>query len=248
MNNLKVVAIIQARMGSTRLPGKVLKKILGKPMLRYLVDRLSQAKLVDELVIATTENSLDDDIVKFCNDVGINCFRGSEDNVLSRYYQAAKKYKANCVVRICSDSPLIDPLIVDRMVKIFLEGDGKYDYVSNTINQTYPLGMNVEVFSQSALQTSFFHHTEKYEMEHVTPYIYRPPELFNICDEHLPSDYSFLRLTVDEDEDFILIKEIINYFSSSPKFTLDDILELFGRNTDIFKINSHVQQKEIKFN
>ncbi len=246
MSKLEVVAIIQARMNSTRLPGKILKKILEKPMLQYLIDRVSRANLVDKLVIATTNNPLDDDIVKFCKDVGISCFRGSEDNVLSRYYQVSKKYKANCVVRICSDSPLIDPLIVDKMIRSFIDSDGKCDYMSNTLNQTYPLGMNVEVFSQSALEDSFLNHTEGYEEEHVTPYIYTHPELFNICEEQLDNDFSHLRLTVDEEQDFILVGEVITkLLPSKPLFDLNDIIDLYKSDPSLFLINSNVKQKGI---
>jgi spore coat polysaccharide biosynthesis protein SpsF len=240
----RVVVIIQARMGSTRLPGKVLMTVLDKPLLGYLIERLSRAKLVDEIVIATTENSLDDVIEKFCINSKISCYRGSEDNVLSRYYDASIRFKANYVVRICSDSPLVDPIILDRMIQSFFNNE--CDYLSNTINQTYPLGMNIEVFSQQALKKSYLNHSETYESEHVTPYIYMHPELFNICQEHLNKDYSFLRLTVDENKDFILIKSIIErMYLVNTNFGLEDIIQEYIKDPDLFSINSGIVQKTI---
>ena len=245
---MNIVAIVQARMSSTRLPGKVLRKILGKPMLQYVIDRVSHASLIDETIIATTNNPLDNEIIEFCKDIGISCFRGSEDDVLSRYYQTSKKYKANCVVRICSDSPLIDPFIIDKMIRVFMENNGKYDYVSNTLDQTYPLGMNVEVFSQSALECAFLNHTEKYEKEHVTPYIYTHTKLFGIYKEQLENDYSHLRLTVDEEQDFILVKKIIEEMHPvNPVFSMFDIIDLYNSNPSLFLLNSDVVQKRINY-
>jgi spore coat polysaccharide biosynthesis protein SpsF len=246
MSKFKVVAIIQARMNSTRLPGKILKKILEKPMLQYLIDRVSRARLIDELVVATTNNPLDDDIVEFCKGSGINYFRGSEDDVLSRYYQVSKKYKANCIVRICSDSPLVDPFIIDKIIRIFIDSKGGYDYVSNTLDQTYPLGMNTEVFSYSALENAFLNHTKEYEKEHVTPYIYTHMELFKIYKEQLENNYSHLRLTIDEEKDFILVRKIIEkLFPDKPFFDLSDIINLYKTDPKLFLINSHVKQKGI---
>ena len=244
MSCFKVVAIIQARMGSTRLPGKVLKKILNKPMLQYVIDQVKCATCIDDLVVATTTNSKDEQIVEFCKNASVNCFRGSEDNVLSRYYHAAKKYSADCVVRVCSDSPLIDPSVIDRVVKIFTEDGANYDYVSNTLNQTYPLGMNVEVFSLEALEKSFLNHAGEYQREHVTPYIYQNTNLFKIFKEQLEVDYSHLRLTVDEKQDFILVKEIIKEIQSiNETFRMSDIIGLYNSNPNLFLLNSNVVQK-----
>jgi len=246
MRNFKVVAIIQARMRSTRLPGKVLRKILDKPMLQYVIDRVSHASLIDEVIIATTNNPLDNEIIEFCKSIGISYFCGSEDDVLSRYYQASKRYKANYVVRVCSDSPLIDPFVIDKIIGVFMENNIQYDYVSNTLDQTYPLGMNVEVFSQSALEDAFLNHTEKYEKEHVTPYIYTHAELFRIHKEQLENDYSHLRLTVDEKQDFILIKNIIEeLYPANPVFSMFDIIDLYNSNPSLFLLNSDVAQKRI---
>ena len=153
----RVVIIIQARMGSTRLPGKVLMTVLDKPLLGYLIERLSRAKLVDEIVIATTENSLDDVIEKFCINSKISCYRGSEDNVLSRYYDASIRFKANYVVRICSDSPLVDPIILDRMIQSFFNNECDYygiDYSSTLINKNIKL-FNSKVYNCSANETPF---------------------------------------------------------------------------------------------
>jgi spore coat polysaccharide biosynthesis protein SpsF len=240
----RVVIIIQARMGSTRLPGKVLMRVFDKPLLGYLIERLSRVKLVDEIVIATTKNSPDDAIEEFCINNNINCYRGSEDNVLSRYYNASIKFKADCIVRICSDSPLIDPLVVDRMIQSFFNNE--CDYLSNTISQTYPLGMNIEVFSQQALKKSYMNYSEDYESEHVTPYIYMHPEFFDIRQEHLREDYGFLRLTVDEEKDFILVKRIIErLYPLNRSFGLDDIIKEYKKDPDLFLINSGIAQKKL---
>jgi len=240
----KVVIIIQARMGSTRLPGKVLMTVFNNPLLGYLIERLSRVKLADEMVIATTKNSQDDAIEEFCISNKINCYRGSEDNVLSRYYDASIKFKANYIVRVCSDSPLVDPLILDKMIESFF--NRKCDYLSNTINQTYPLGMNIEIFSQKALKRTYINHSKNYEREHVTPYIYTHPKLFDICQEHLNKDYSFLRLTVDENEDFILVKKIIErLYLANNEFSLGDIIKEYEKNPDLFLINRNVAQKTI---
>lgn len=245
MTNPKVVAIVQARMGSTRLPGKVLKKILDKPMLQHVVDQVSYANLIDELVVATTINPKDDEIVEFCKKSGVKCFRGSENNVLSRYYYAAKKYKANCVVRICSDSPLVDPFVIDKIVEIFLKNKGQYDYVSNTLDQTYPLGMNVEIFSQPSLEKSFLNSCKDYEKEHVTPYIYTNPKLFNIYKEQLSEKLNHLRLTVDESQDFSLVEWIIKkLYQNNKPICIKDISELYKKNSNIFLINSRIIQKK----
>jgi len=248
VNNSKVVVIIQARMGSTRLPGKVLKKILDKPMLQYVVDQVSYANLVDELVVATTINPKDDEIVEFCKNSGVKCFRGSENNVLARYYYAAKEFKANCVVRICSDSPLVDPFVIDKIVEIFLKNKGRYDYVSNTLDQTYPLGMNVEVFSQLSLEKSFLNSCKDYEKEHVTPYMYTNPKFFNIYKEQLSEKLNHLRLTVDESQDFSLVEFIIKklYCNDKPIY-IKDISELYKKNKDVFSINSNINQKKIDY-
>jgi len=244
--NKRVVAIVQARMGSTRLPGKVLKKILGKPLVEYLIERINSSQMINDLVIATTTNRCDDAIVDYCRTHHIKYYRGSEEDVLSRYMEAAESYKAEVIVRICSDSPLVDPLLIDELVREFLLKYPSCDYLSNTIKQTYPLGMNIEVFSFESLQKTYKNAKSQYEKEHVTPYIYYNPHQFKICEKHYQHDLSMLRLTVDVAEDFELVKTILEkLYPIDPCFTLENIVSLYNQDSDIFKINSHILQKQV---
>ena len=239
----KISVIIQARMNSSRLPGKVLKKILNKPLIEFLIERVSMSKLIDEIIIATSNNSEDDCIAEYCNKYKIKYFRGSELNVLSRFYEVSMKNNLTNIVRICADSPLIDNFTLDKMIKIFFENK-KYDYLSNTINQTYPVGMNIEIFTLTALKKAYLNHTKDYESEHVTPYIFMNPELFNIGQEHLSENYSNIRVTVDFEEDFIVIKKILEIMYTKNKyFGLNDIIKLYKSNPEIFLINRHLTQK-----
>ena len=239
----KVVAIVQARMDSSRLPGKVLKEILDKSLLEYLIERIEKSTLLDEIIIATSHKSCDDIIQKFCNEKYIKCFRGSENDVLSRFYEAATESKADYIIRICADSPVIDFSLIDELISEFTEKSHNCDYLSNTINQTYPLGMNVEIFTSQALKKAYINAKTLYEREHVTPYIYSHPKQFSIGQKHLDKDMSFLRLTVDEQKDFELIKYIIEeLYPTNPNYTLSDILNLYDKNPEIFKINSNVKQ------
>ncbi|NLX01599.1 MAG: NTP transferase domain-containing protein, partial [Syntrophomonadaceae bacterium] len=168
---MKTVIIDQARMTSTRLPGKVMKEVLGKPLLEYQIERLKRTNEADELVIATTTNNTDQPIVEICKRLGVAYYRGSEEDVLSRYYEAATKFGADVVVRVTSDCPLIDPTVVDKVIKHYKDNWDKYDYVSNTLTRTYPRGMDTEVFSYKVLQEVYYNAQEQPEREHVTPYI-----------------------------------------------------------------------------
>jgi len=172
---MNIVAITQSRMGSTRLPGKVLKKVNDKTLLDYQLDSLQKSKLLTQVVVATTTESSDDAIVQFCEKRDQAYFRGSESNVLERYYLAAKKYKADVVVRITSDCPMIDVEIVDHVIQQFI--NNKVDYASNSLERTYPRGMDTEVFTMKALEMAYSGATEQKEFEHVTPYIYFHPQL-----------------------------------------------------------------------
>lgn len=242
---MKVVIVIQARMGSTRLPGKVLKKILDKPMLWYLIDRVSRVEFAHEIVVSTTINPADDSIVDFCKDVGASCYRGSEHDVLSRYYETAKQHNADCVVRICSDSPLVDPFVVDKLIKIFTKGKGEYDYVSNTLEESYPVGLHTEVFSIGALENSHSNATDPVEREHVTPYIYRNPNIFKLNSVALDVDLSNYRWTVDYPEDFKLVKNIFeNIYPSKTDFDMFDVVNYLKHNPEIASINGNFKKKQ----
>ncbi len=243
---MRIEAYVQARMGSTRLPGKVLKKVLGKPLLHFLVERLSASKEIDDIVILTSNLAADDAIVTFCQEKKISFFRGSEEDVLDRYYQAALERRPEGIVRITSDCPLIDPDVVDQVVKTFREGLPKIDYVSNSLERTFPRGLDVEVFSFNALQQAFKHAIRPEEREHVTVYLYRHPERFQLKNvAHLPS-LAHYRWTVDTPEDFALIRLILeNLYPSHPQFRLKDVLHLLVQHPTWSQLNAHVEQKKL---
>ncbi|MEM2679660.1 MAG: glycosyltransferase family protein [Candidatus Hadarchaeales archaeon] len=237
----KTVAIIQARVGSTRLPGKVLKEICGKPMLWYVIERVKRARLINEIVVATTTNAEDDEIVKIAEQCRVKTFRGSEDDVLDRYYRAAKEFKADVVVRITADCPLIDPEIVDKTVEFFLKGD--FDYVSNTVRPTFPDGLDVEVFSFDALKKAWENATKLSEREHVTPYIRKHPEKFKIGSFEAEHDLSHLRWTVDREEDLRFVREVYERIGKEI-FHMQDVLELLREHPELAEINRGIKRNE----
>ncbi len=241
---IKLVAIVQARMTSERLPGKVLMTVLEKPLLEYQIERLKRVKLINELVIATTENKTDDPIVGLCSRLSISFFRGSEHDVLSRYYDAAVQYGADVVTRITSDCPLIDPAVIDQSIQFFLDHRHQLDYVSNVGPGYYPRGMDCEVFSFRALKEAFQEATEAYDREHVTPFIAHRPQRFKSGGVPHPIDLSHHRWTVDTPDDFELIRRILtSLYPSKPEFTLADIIQLLEQHPDWQNVNAHVKQK-----
>ena len=242
---MKVVAIIQARMGSTRLPGKVLKNVLNKSLLEYEIERIKRASFIDEIVIATTGNEEDDAIINKCHELSVPYFRGAEEDVLSRYYHAAVDFHADAVVRLTADCPLIDPNVIDKMITTYLT-NRKLDYVSNTIERTYPRGMDVEVISKESLFKLHEKALEKSDREHVTSYILKHLNDFRVENVKYKHDFHQLRLTVDTMEDFNLIKRLIEHlYPKNNAFTLEDILDLFHQYPDWKKINAHIEQKKI---
>ena len=233
--------IIQARMGSSRLPGKALMKSdSGKPLLYYVINQLRYCSKVKNLVIATTTNQEDDEIEKFANNNSINVFRGKEKDVLDRYFQCAKKYSFSTIVRITADCPLIDPQIVDKVIEQFFSEN--YDFATNTLTRTFPIGTDVEVFSFSALNKAWENAQLPSEREHVTPYFHNK-ENFKIINVENDKNISNLRLTVDRIEDFELIKQILNNISINP-IHLEDVLELFSRKPELIEINKHINHNE----
>ncbi|HIK32263.1 MAG TPA: glycosyltransferase family protein [Oscillatoriales cyanobacterium M4454_W2019_049] len=240
---MKIVIIVQARMTSTRLPGKVLKQVLGKPLLEYQIERLHRVQLADEIVIATTTKATDDPIVELCDRLSIPYFRGSEEDVLARYHGAAKAHQADVIVRVTSDCPLIDPQAIDRVIQSYI--DDRYDYVSNCIERTYPRGMDTEVFSFKALNEAFLEATAKPDREHVTPFIHRQPDRYKLGSVLYNQNCSQHRWTVDTPEDFALIQKILeSLYPQNPEFSLEDCLELFDRYPEWSKINAHIEQKQ----
>ena len=236
----KIVAIIQARMGSSRLPGKVLKEVNGVPLLKYQFERVKQSLFIFETVIATTVREENDVIAEFCEQNQISCFRGSEDDVLSRYYECAREYKADIVVRLTADCPLIDPRVIDEVVKIYMEND--YDFVANTAPPegfTYPEGMDVEVFSFKLLERAAREAEKPSELEHVTHYFWQNPQLFSSYRVDLKQDFSDYRLTVDYPEDFEVAEEVFyGLLQKDPLFTMHDVIKFLDDNKDIKEKNS----------
>jgi spore coat polysaccharide biosynthesis protein SpsF len=243
----KRIAIIQARMGSTRLPGKILKDIQGKPMLWHVINRVNYSNLIDKIVIATTDNKEDDKIEGFCKTNDISSYRGSQKDVLDRYYQVARIYQADLIIRITSDCPLIDPDIIDKAIEHYLNNKEKVDYVSNTLERTYPRGMDAEVFSFGVLEKVWQKAKKQYEREHVTPYIYENPDTFNLSCIKNENDLSYLRLTVDEEKDLELVIGIYKkLYKKNNIFYLEDIVKLFEEYPELKSVNETVKQKNIK--
>ncbi|ERK28533.1 cytidylyltransferase domain-containing protein [Clostridium intestinale] len=241
---MNIVCIVQARVGSTRLPRKVLKKICGKTILEHDIDRLKRVKNIDKIVIATTTEKKDIEIVNETNRLGITCFRGSEKDVLSRYYYAAKENNADIVVRITSDCPLLDCRITENTINYYLENS--YDYVSNTLERTLPRGLDTEVFSFNILEKAFNEAILDRDREHVTSYIYTSKDKFSLGSYRFSKDYSNHRWTLDTEEDFNFISCIYNeLYKKNKYFDMNDILNLLNRRADLLAINKDINQKEI---
>jgi spore coat polysaccharide biosynthesis protein SpsF len=234
---MNVVAIIQARMGSTRLPGKVLLDLAGEPMLVRDMNRLARAEMLDEVVIATTVEPADDAIVDLCQEHDWHYFRGSEADVLDQYYRTAQEYQADVVVRVTSDCPLIEPQVVDRVVREFLKRQSEIDYAANTLQpRTFPRGLDTEVVRFDALERAW--------REHVTRYIRGHPELFKSYGVLSEEALSYMRWTVDTSEDLALVRRIYEHFGHD-RFSWREVLALLEQYPEWLAINRDVQQKAI---
>lgn len=264
MPSPNIVAIIQARMGSSRLPGKVLLDIAGEPMLAWVVNRTRQATLVNSVVVATTTEPDDDPVAEFCQARGFAVHRGSLHDVLDRYYQAARTHNADIIVRITADCPLIDPALIDKTVRAFLghttpadqhlgktvQNDGApfpFDFAANRLpppwGRTYPIGLDTEVCSMQALQIAWQHAAQPYQREHVMPYLYEERARFRCLLVNHSENYGALRWTVDTPEDLELVRQIFARFPGRDDFSWLDILDLFQREPDLARINAQVRHK-----
>lgn len=241
---MRIVAIVQARMGSTRLPGKVLMDLNGSTVLARVIIRLRRATLVDRVVIATTDSLADVAIVQECQRYGVACFRGSENDVLDRYYQTARAYDADVVVRITSDCPAIDSDLVDETIQAFR--DQYSDYASNVLPRTYPRGLDTEVFRMGSLERAWAEACELHQREHVTPYLYEHPEKFRLGSLSGKTDYSRYRWTVDTQEDLTLLRAIYSRFGNRDDFVWRDVLHLMEREPELAELNSQVVQKPVR--
>lgn len=241
---MSVCAIVQARMTSTRLPGKVLKLVMGKPLLAYQVERIRRSGTLDQIVIATTVNESDQPIVELCELLSVPYVRGSEHDVLSRYYHAAVAHHVDVIVRITSDCPLIDPVEIDRVVGFYSSHASRYDYVANGLEKSYPLGMSCEVFPYRVLEEASLAAKDPLEREHVTLFIKRHPDRYRLGNVRYREDQSHHRWTVDTEADFQLVKKMIEaLYPKKPNFSIEDCLALLEENPEWQGINAHVKQR-----
>lgn len=225
-------------MGSTRLPGKVLMDIEGKPLLQHVVDRVRRSRYISEIILATTTNGGDIQIIEFAKRQSLKYFAGNEDDVLDRFYQCAKKFSSDIIVRITPDDPFKDPEIVDTAIEIFIKNCDTLDYVTNTLPPSYPIGIDIEVFSFQSLEKAWKEAKKPSEREHVTPYIWNHPELFRIRNFSYSDDISHLRWTLDTEADLLFAREIYKrLYREKPDFLMNDILDVLKREPDLIKIN-----------
>ena len=239
---MSVNAIIQARCGSTRFPNKVFALIDGKPLLWHVVNRLKYASKIDDIIVATTVSEKDDKIEEWCKENNVHCFRGSEDNVLNRYYSASEAFPSDYVVRITADDPFKEPKVIDAVItKLIEEG---YDHVTNNLPPSFPEGLDCEAFKKSALDRSEKEAETAFEREHVTQYIYHHPEIFKIGNVSNSENLSYLRWTIDKDVDFEMVKAVYAHRNSANKgiLLMDEILDILKANPEIEKINSEVER------
>jgi spore coat polysaccharide biosynthesis protein SpsF len=239
--DMNIVAIIQGRMGSSRLPGKVMAEIAGKPMLFHVVNRVRRAKKIHQVAVATSTHASDDPIAVFCDGNGISCFRGSEEDVLDRFYRAAKHFQADVIVRLSSDCPLHDPEVIDRVVEALLEGDA--DFVSGGMKTTYPDGLDAAAFPMAVLDQTWREAKLKSDREHVTTYIHKHPEIFRLKTVRCNEDLSHHRWTVDEPQDLEFVRTVYAHLGDVP-FGMRDILDLLKRNPELNKINTGIARNE----
>lgn len=240
--NSKLLILVQARTGSSRFPNKILKTVLGKPILIHQLERIQGVQREIKIVVITSTESEDDVIVAISEKYGFPVFRGSLHDLLDRHYQAAKVYKADWIVKIPSDCPLIDPRIIDEVFDYCLLHDGEFDYVSNLHPASYPDGNDVEMMTFSALEKAWLEAKRPLEREHSTPYFWENPQLFRIGNwewtNGLKYDMSH-RFTLDYPEDLAFIDQVYQYlYETNPFFSLDDILALLGAHPEIFQLNS----------
>lgn len=244
-NNKKVVATIEARMSASRLPGKVLMPLAGEPVLTRIIERLNRSKYIDEICVATTVNPADDAIIKLCERKGYKYFRGSEADVLSRVLRAAETRQAEIIVEGMADSPLVDWRQVDYLIDM-LE-DGKYDYVSNEIGETFPLGFDMRVFPYSVLKETESLVTDPEHHEHVTLYIYNHPEKYKIgiWDAEGKMRWPKLRLTLDTAKDYELISRVYDaLYLNNPDFSAEEVINYLIGKPELYNLNAGIKQKK----
>ncbi len=244
---MKIVATIEARMDATRLPGKILKDVLGKPMLERLVERVRRSRWIKEIVVATTMAPNDEETVRACRKMGVKSYRGSSEDVLDRVLKAAKTNGADLIVELTGDCPLLDPAVVDSVIQHYL--DNKFDYVSNVLERTFPRGMDTQVFSVAVLEKVAQLTQDPADHEHVSLYIYEHPEIFHLANIEAPPNLKRpeLRLTVDTPQDLNLVREIYGaLYLKKPNFSLSDVIRLLDERPELKEMNAAIQQKPVR--
>ena len=242
MDKKKVNAIIQARCGSTRFPEKVFAEIDGKPLIWHVVDRLRYVETIDEIIVATTTNPKDDNLESWCVKENIKCFRGSEKDVLNRYYQASLAFPCEAVVRITADDPFKEPSVIDKVIRRLIEGN--YDLVTNNFPPSFPEGLDCEALTISALEKMEKSTNDDFEREHVTQYIYHHPDIFKIGNVSSEIQLSSYRWTIDNKEDYDMVKAIYEKRDKTRKgiLLMGEILDILGLYPEIMSINSKVKR------
>lgn len=240
-----VVAIVQARMGSTRMPGKILEDIAGRTMLARVVERVSQSRSITRVVVATSTSHDDDETAAAATALGVGVARGSEDDVLDRFHDAAAEFGAETIVRICADSPFIDPAVCDQAVEAFLSADPRVDYASNKLNPTFPLGLDVEVFSRDALELAWHESTEMFERSHVTVHMYQNPHIFRLLPVTTEGSFHDMRWTVDTPDDLTFARAVFERLEDGTRFGWREIVALLEREPALAEINSHVRPRHV---
>ncbi|MBI5482351.1 MAG: glycosyltransferase family protein [Deltaproteobacteria bacterium] len=241
---MRVVAIVQARMGSSRLPGKVLLPVGQRVMLEQVLHQLSRARLVDAAVVATSVDLADDPIAQWATAHRVTCCRGSLTDVLDRFRQAAAEVDADAVVRVTADCPLLDPEVVDCVVAAYRAAHPAVDYASNVLERTYPRGLDTEVFSRAALEQAARAASRPHEREHVTPYLYENPTSFRLLSVRNEVNLSRYRLTVDTPEDLALVRAVLSRVGGEVT-RWQDVVELLAREPALVDLNRRVEQKPL---
>ena len=239
-----ITAIIQARISSTRLPGKIMTRFSGNTLLGHIIGRISYSKYLSKIIVATTENPADDKLVEWLKTNNIEYFRGSESDVLNRYYATAKKFNANHIARITSDDPFKDPHIIDDVAQLYFENS--LDFAFNNKPPSFAEGLDTEIFSFSALSIAETNAVDPFEREHVTQHFYRNPEKFSQKNLISSKDFSHLRWTIDTEQDLLMTKMVYeNLYKPGQIFLADDILSLIERNPQIPLINQNVKRSDM---
>ena len=241
---MSITGIVQARMNSIRLPGKVFAIIEGKPLIWHIINRIKRSRSIEKIIVATTVNKADDVLQEWSREQGISCFRGDEHNVLERFYFAAIAHKADIIVRITSDDPFKDPELTDKAVEILINED--LDFVYNNNPPTYPEGLDTEVFTFDALERAYRSATDSFELEHVTQHLYRHPQTFSQKNFGYCENLSHLRWTIDQEKDLEMARMVYKYlYRENDVFLMQDILDLLRREPWIAKINIGVERSSM---